>query len=258
MQLKSNDTQHKDPVNLDEIVTQLQQLSAKSNVHFCSSEYHKLYSFVMQNNNKIIPIKHDIISGIQNSKCPLVHVNGLIKLVAEFLISDYQEHHFTTIQFLQILCDPNNISCILSRDTKLVTPKVWRAFQLHHKIINETDERRKTLTIDNFNTLSGVYISSDPEEDDTDPINYDFINFMNQHLLDVSIITVSSDYWSLANPLSDMIFNKQKFTINSAVNKIINTHQQLSNFWDRECAHFIVGRTPEGHIVGYQSIVSYT
>eukprot|EP00483_Globobulimina_turgida_P006415 UN06425 len=175
----------------ESFLSTLEKLSAESNISFCSSDYDTLRPLVMYNyGGKIIPIKTDIMLAIKASKCPLGSMDCLIRMLVDFIMTDDENSTFSTRQFLEILCYKNHIHYVGYRQR--LNSNVWRLFQLNNAIIKETDKRRKPLNINNLNQLDGFYIP-DPTDDDFFEINYDFIQMMKDHLLDVSIITVSTD-----------------------------------------------------------------
>eukprot|EP01083_Nonionella_stella_P140975 433501_1 len=196
--------------NIEEIREPLELLGAKSNLVFQSEGEDELNPpIILDNDNGVIPLRKDIISSIQQSRYLLWEFDHLTNLITDFIVTDHADQHFTTKQFLEILFSEKNIG----KTGNFVDyffdadPKTF----LLNIMLEQIDRKRKALNRSNLMQLTGV-----DGQDETE-INFDFIEFMQEHLMDTSIITVPIDAE-----------------------------------WEFSHYHFIVGRNKQGHIVGYQ------
>mmetsp|Transcript_9819 Transcript_9819/g.14951 ORF Transcript_9819/g.14951 Transcript_9819/m.14951 type:complete len:247 (-) Transcript_9819:10-750(-) len=221
---------------LSRVMRDLNILSQKSNLQLHSEAEDGLNVIVLYNCDDVIPIKSDIISGIQLSKCALCAYPDLVQLLSDFIVTAHGDTHFSTAQFLELLSNPQNIDCIIDNDEDIADQ--LRSFYLSERMKKEIDEKRTQLSVSNIRQLSG-FVSEDEQDDDEDPVvfNWDFVQYLNENLCDASIITVPTDTFTLQNA---------------------GETQAMDAAWEFIHDHFIVARTRKGDIVGYRSKIVWT
>eukprot|EP01083_Nonionella_stella_P318300 1162706_1 len=169
--------------NIEEIIEPLELLGAKSNLVFQSEGEDELNSVIIfHNDDGVIPLRKDIVFAIQQSRCLLWECDHLTKLITDFIVTD---QHFTTKQFLKVIFSKKNIGKIDNIVDNFfdADPKEF----VLNTMFEQIDRKRKALNRSNVMQLTGV-----DGQDETE-INFHFIEFMQEHLMDTSIITVPID-----------------------------------------------------------------
>eukprot|EP01084_Bolivina_argentea_P134425 237120_1 len=221
--------------NIDEIMVQLGIFAKKSNLIFGGEGEDKLNPVIVSKHNcNVIPVRNNIISAIQESKCLISTIDTITNMITDFIVSN--DKQFTTEQFVILLC--NNHNPLNSFGT---TQDVMRRWYLNGQLIIDIDKRRQDLTIENLKQVSGLKNYYD-EEGWEDKVNWDFVHFMNNNLLNVSIITIPADSYSLQESKYNVDY-KGKYP---------------DNPWNFIHNHYIVGRTDNGDIIGYKTQIVWT
>ena len=177
----------------------------------------------------------------------LLNKNGIIPKVEPNDITN--KLTFTTQQFMQLLFEDENIYILVAYSMYHVgdpTPNDLRVYFLNEKMIKAIDERRKDLTIENIENLSGhimgmvnnghMTIQEAVDQYKVNDINYSFIEYMNKYLYNNSILTIPSEMVLESKPWE--IWPDDRFD------------------WSHQ--HYIVGATKEGHIIGWACDIVWT
>lgn len=242
-------------LEVDQIVKELSILGGNSNLEFDSE------AWVHLDPNGVEP----------NPPFVLFNKNGIIPAV------DPNEDKlcFSTRQFMQLLLEDENINTLDYwsevggiHNEKGHTTNDLREYFLHERMIKAIDDRRKELTIENLESLSGhcmsgIYDGSMTREEAIDEypnakdINYEFIEFMNKCLYNNSIITVPTDL-RLNIKIEDCVDERlHKFCVGlPSWSKHSENWPEDTYKWTHE--HCIVGATKDGHIIGWTVPIVWT
>eukprot|EP01084_Bolivina_argentea_P230511 388876_1 len=223
-------------VAIDNVMKELTILANKSNLIFGGEGEDELHPMIVSKHNcKVIPVRSDIISAIEKCKCVISSIDTIIVMITDFIVTVEMDKQFTTKQFMILLCDNHNL--LSEFDTSETEMKKW---YLNEELINDIDERRQCLTMENLKELSGL--KGDKDDGWENDVNWEFVDFMNNNLLNVSIITVPTDSMTLETSKYNVDY-KDKF---------------VQNPWNYIHDHLIVGRTERGDIIGYRTQIVWT
>ena len=223
--------------DINDIMKKLAILSRKSNLIFGGEGEDTLHPVTISEQNcRIIPVRDEIIAVIKNSKSLISNVDAITALIVDFIVTVEMDKTFTTEQFINLLVINHNP--LEDFGTKL---DVMRRLYLNEELIMDIDKRRQDLTMDNLYELSGIKGDKEDGWEERYKVNWDWVEYMNNALLDVSIITVPTDELSL---------NSSKYNP--------DYKGFLHNPWKKIHTHFIVGRTEKGCIIGYKTTIVWT
>ena len=203
----------------EETMKLLQELSDKSHVLFTGDNDHELVPIIFYNINNILPIRDDIKSGIIKSECEISTIDHLIDCIVDFIVTAKEMTIFTTEQFIKMACHTKDIELY---SYEQMEPEELMGYFLKEKLLNEIDERRQKLTLENLQNINGWN-----ERGWGGELNYDFLDYMKSTLYDVSIFTTP------AFPYGEC--------------------------WDSTHYHFFIGRSKETNdLIGYYTYIVWT